>query len=319
MCTNTLFGRDEVMIIDSSSVNMASKREYSKIEAMESISSGQEIGRIKVSNSSLRKSPELKSEDEVKYDILLKILGLIRGDKFKDSLTNEEDNATNYTIWRKTTADSYFFSEEENTRFDAVGVARTKDGREINFGVSLEMSRSFEEQFSKVTTSDYMMTDPLVINLEGNAANISDQKFLFDIDNDGTMDNISFAQNGSGFLAYDKNGDGKINNGSELFGTKSGNGFKELAEYDRDGNGWIDEADDIFDKLKIWTKDEFGNDELISLKRAGVGAIFLGSVSTEFSSNNATSNNTNGIIRRTGVFLKENGESGTIQHVDLAV
>ena len=35
--------------------------------------------------------------------------------------------------------------------------------------------------------------------------------------------------------------------------------FKDLAEYDEDHNGWIDENDSIFSKLKVWTKDENGN------------------------------------------------------------
>ena len=75
------------------------------------------------------------------------------------------------------------------------------------------------------------------------------------------------------FLALDKNGDGRMNDGSELFGTASGDGFKDLAAYDEDGNGWIDENDSIYSQLKIWTKDENGKDHLIDLKDADVGAI----------------------------------------------
>ena len=86
----------------------------------------------------------------------------------------------------------------------------------------------------------------------------------------------------SGFLALDKNSDGIINDGSELFGTKTGNGFSELAEYDSDGNGWIDENDEVYDQLKVWVKDENGKDTLLSLKEANVGAICLGSSKTTF-------------------------------------
>ncbi len=165
----------------------------------------------------------------------------------------------------------------------------------------------------------YIYTDPLVINMDADTASVSDQKFYFDLDADGEEEQISFMSQGSGFLALDKNGDGKINDGNELFGTKSGDGFKDLAEYDKDQNGWIDENDEIFDRLKIWTKDENGNDKLVDLKTAGVGALYLGKVSTEFSLNQAENNQTDAIIRSTGVYLKENGEAGTLQHVDLAV
>ena len=111
---------------------------------------------------------------------------------------------------------------------------------------------------------------------------------------------------------------GVINDGNELFGTASGDGFADLAQYDTDGNGWIDEADDIWNKLVIWCKDENGKDQLIGLGKAGVGAIYLGNKDTEFSLNSAKDNSTNAVIRKTGIFLYENGAAGTIQHLDVA-
>lgn len=225
----------------------------------------------------------------------------------------------NSNKWTRTTVTSAFVSEMENTAFQTTGVARTKDGREINFGVTVEMSRAFCAEFESFTQEDYVVTDPLMINLDSNVANITDMKFMFDIDADGQKEEVSLAEKGSGFLALDKNGDGKINDGSELFGTKSGDGFKDLAAYDEDGNGWIDEADSIFKKLKVWSKDENGKDILISLKKADVGAIYLGNANTEFSVKSGTENQTDAIIRKTGVYLKESGGVGTVQHVDLAV
>ena len=116
----------------------------------------------------------------------------------------------------------------------------------------------------------------------------------------------------------DLNEDGTINDGNELFGTQSGNGFADLAKYDKDGNGWIDEADEIFSKLKVWTIDENGVSSLISLKEANVGAIYLGSEDTKFSLTNQN-NEVNALVRRTGMFLYETGMAGTIQQVDLAI
>ena len=71
--------------------------------------------------------------------------------------------------------------------------------------------------------------------------------------------------------------------------------------------------------MKVWTKDEDGKDILLDLKKADVGAIYLGSADTEFSLKNQDTNDTNAVIRRTGIFLKESGGVGTLQHVDLAV
>ena len=129
---------------------------------------------------------------------------------------------------------------------------------------------------------------------------------------------MSFVAPGSGFLALDLNGDGKVNNGSELFGPKSGDGFADLAKYDSDGNNWIDENDPIYDKLRIWTKDSDGNDKLLALGEKGVGAVYLGNVDTNFSMKDS-GNNLQGQISKTGIFLRENGTAGTINHIDLAV
>lgn len=228
-------------------------------------------------------------------------------------------SVSNVTTMTRTTVTSGFFAETEHTAYEAQGIAKTADGREISFGVTVEMSRGFCQHYETLTQETLTLCDPLVINLDSNTASVSDMKFLFDLDADGEEEEMSFAGKGSGFIALDRNGDGKINDGSELFGTKSGDGFADLAAYDEDGNGWIDEADSIYKDLRVWTKDENGNDILMDLKSADVGALYLGNASTEFSLNDMETNKTNGVIRSTGVYLKESGGVGTMQHVDLAV
>lgn len=211
-----------------------------------------------------------------------------------------------------------FRFEQENTSFSTVGTVRTADGREINFNVDVGMSRQFQETFQEdLQVASFNMCDPLVINLDTDVAELSDQKFYFDIDADGEKDEISQLGSKSGYLALDKNGDGVINDGSELFGTASGDGFADLAKYDEDGNGWIDEGDAIWSKLKIWCKDENGKDVLYRLADKGVGAICLQKAATDFTLQGAQGQ-TNGAIRSTGVFLYENGNVGTVQHVDVA-
>lgn len=220
------------------------------------------------------------------------------------------------SVWKRGTSTSFTYYEEETTSFSSSGIVRTADGREIAFGVEFSMSRAFCQVFEMLTAQDYFVTDPLVINLDTDMTEVSDFKFLFDLDCDGVKENISFAGAGSGFLALDLNEDGVINDGSELFGTKSGDGFADLAKFDSDGNGWIDEADEIFEKLRVWTKDENGNDMLISLKEADVGAICLGRVGTQFSLNDRLGH-TNAFMRSSGVFLRESGGAGTLAQLDL--
>lgn len=121
-----------------------------------------------------------------------------------------------------------------------------------------------------------------------------------------------------GFLALDKNGDGKINDGAELFGPSTGSGFAELAQYNEDGNNWIDENDSIYERLRIWSRDAAGNDYLLALGEKGIGAIFVGSVETMFQLKDP-SNTLLGQTMSTGIYLREDGQAGTVQQIDLAV
>ena len=211
------------------------------------------------------------------------------------------------------------YSETEETGFHASGRACSEDGRTIDFNINILMSRSYMEYMNvSIPTMADALCDPLVVNIGSDTADVRDQTFKFDLDADGKEDEISMLGKGSGFLALDKNGDGKINDGSELFGTNSGDGFGDLREYDSDGNGWIDENDDVFSKLKVWCKDENGKDILMELKEADIGAIYLGEQRTEFSLGGVDGYR-DGVIRSTGVFLRESTGAGTIQHVDLSL
>ncbi|MBO4456408.1 MAG: hypothetical protein J5802_01670 [Butyrivibrio sp.] len=206
--------------------------------------------------------------------------------------------------------------QEQSVSFQSTGTALTEDGRCIDFGVSFSMSSRLVQSSGISISSPVNFIDPLVINVSSEVTSISDQSFYFDLNCDGEDDKLSYLAPGAGFLAYDKNEDGRINDGSELFGTKSGNGFKDLSAYDHDGNGWIDENDEIFNKLKVWLRNDDGTDTLLSLKEADVGAIYLGSSTTNYAMYDS-SFNTSAMLRSSGIFLRESGGVGTVQQVDL--
>ena len=210
------------------------------------------------------------------------------------------------------------FYEQETTTFSSQGTVVTGDGRTIDFEVQVGMSREFQQTFiGQLDLATVNVLDPLVINLDADVATVTDQHFFFDLDSDGREEELAMLGAGSGYLAWDKNEDGRINDGSELFGTSTGEGFRELAEYDEDKDGWIDEDDFIWSKLQIWCKDENGRDHLYRLAEKGVGAICLSNSDTEFSQKDVESQ-VDAVIRSTGVFLFENGEVGTVQQLDLA-
>ena len=135
---------------------------------------------------------------------------------------------------------------------------------------------------------------------------------------DGQVEEMAFPGQGSGFLALDTNEDGKINNGSELFGPQSGDGFGELAAHDQDGNGWIDAADEIFGDLTIWSKGPEGEDRLMGLGKVGIGAIYLGSVDSEFMVKGA-GNEDLAQVKRSGMYVTQSGDMGSVQEMDFVV
>ncbi|WP_151670435.1 hypothetical protein [Nitrincola schmidtii] len=212
------------------------------------------------------------------------------------------------------------FYQQETGQFRAQGVIKTSEGQEINIDIDLNMSRELLQERAFSLSLGAALKDPLVISFDGRAAELSQQRFEFDLTIDGQQEWIPTLGQNSAFLALDRNGDGKINDGSELFGAKTGDGFKELTQYDDDGNGWIDENDFIFEHLKLWFKPGTSDSQqLISLKDAGIGAIYLGNADTPFTLNNSLGDERLGVIRSTGIYVSDQGKAGLIQHVDLSI
>ena len=126
--------------------------------------------------------------------------------------------------------------------------------------------------------------DPLVIDLnnDGIKGTNLDYKINFDLDNNGFKEATSWIDNNDAFIAIDKNNNGTIDNGSELFGNKSisnnvyaytnpnaKNGFESLKEFDSNNDGIIDEKDKEFTNLLLWQDKNYNGisetDELIKL------------------------------------------------------
>lgn len=209
--------------------------------------------------------------------------------------------------------------ESEHTAFHAQALVRTADGREIGLNIELHMSREFlSHSRLSIEAGDARLKDPLVINFNGAAAELGPTRFHFDLDADGHTEEIVFVGANSALLALDLNGDGGINDGSELFGALTGDGFRELARHDEDGNGWIDENDTVHGRLLVWRKDAEGQDLLQSLSESGIGAIHLGSTDTPFALKDSQ-NQLRGMVRATGIYLTESLGAGTLQQIDLVV
>jgi hypothetical protein len=308
-------------IFQQNSFESMEKRSFEKYSGQNLISEEKEVFKgMKTKQSQKVKTMNEESDmTTIRQQILQYLWRLLFGDNEKKMHQVMEQFKPNSDLkqdfgGQEESFESY--SELEETSFSTTGTIHTSDGRELSFDVQVHMSRSFMSYYGESTSYGASLVDPLVINTGSAVASVSAQSFYFDLDSDGTKEKINYLNEGSGFLALDRNEDGIINDGSELFGTRTGDGFADLALLDLDRNGFIDEADEVFSKLKIWYADGSDTPKLISLKEANIGAIYLGSASTNFSLMGGN-NMPNAYIRNSGIFLYENGTVGTIQHVDM--
>ncbi|MBT8333191.1 MAG: hypothetical protein KJP19_02080 [Deltaproteobacteria bacterium] len=209
--------------------------------------------------------------------------------------------------------------EYEFANFNSSGKVTTADGRNIDFSLNVSIQRQtiVRQSIFAHAAAGYLI-DPLVLHFESGLDTLSEQSFRFDMDGDGEQEILPGLRQGSGFLALDLDEDNKITIGKELFGPLSGSGFADLAVHDLDENNWIDENDPIFSKLKVWMNPSASQQQLVSLKDAGVGAISLSHAGSLFNLKSAE-NIVLGQVSASGIFLTENGEVKTLQDLKYAL
>lgn len=154
----------------------------------------------------------------------------------------------------------------------------------LNFNISFVPSNSISEsKLIDTKKNKVSQSDPLVIDLIGQGYEIINynEGAKFDINADGKLDRTSWIRGMSGLLVFDKNNNGKIDNGRELFGEQNSatNGFLELSKYDDDKNEKIDSNDSIYKNLRVYldlnNDRKIQNNELFSLSSLGIKAIYL--------------------------------------------
>ncbi len=153
-------------------------------------------------------------------------------------------------------------------------------------------------------------SDPLALDLNGDGLHTTgiEHGVHFDIDADGHSDKVSFVSGGDAFLALDRNGNGLIDDGTELFGDQNGDahGFDALGRYDENGDGQIDNRDSIYQQLRLFTLDAAGRQRLESLADAGIASLSLDYRDT------ATMLNRYDSIAQSGSFTREDGSRGEL-------
>ena len=162
---------------------------------------------------------------------------------------------------------------------------------------------------------------PLALDLDGDdleTVGIGGNPILFDHDGDGVRTGTGWLQGDDAFLALDRNGNGTIDNGGELFGVDTvlangqtaTNGFAALADLDSNHDGQFSNLDAQFANVKVWRDlNQDGSsqsNELQTLATAGIASISLSSTATNVALGNGN------VQSAAGSFTKTNGQSGSV-------
>jgi hypothetical protein len=179
-----------------------------------------------------------------------------------------------------------------------------RDPSGVCFDQQYECWGGYWNSFSCGCTTPCAPASPILIDVTGDGFSLTDLEdgVPFDLDGDGTAEKLSWTAPGSddAWLAFDRNGDGKIGKGAELFGdstfqpeqlsAEEKNGFLALAEFDKpaasanggfggNGDGVIDAADAVFSHLRLWRDDNHNGfsepAELHTLPELGMATLEL--------------------------------------------
>jgi Ca2+-binding RTX toxin-like protein len=134
---------------------------------------------------------------------------------------------------------------------------------------------------------------PLILDLDGDGVELTALSgtgaapVYWDIDNDGFGEASAWVKSDDGLLALDKNGNGKIDNHAELFGTSTKDGFSVLKALDTNKDGRISAADADFAKLRVWrdlNQDGVSQaNELFTLAKLGIASINVNAAKVDYS------------------------------------
>lgn len=167
-------------------------------------------------------------------------------------------------------------------------------------------------------------SSPLVLDLDGDGVettNINNGAY-FDHDASGFAESTGWVGADDGLLVLDRNSDGRISDGTELFGnqsllpdgSKAENGFQALAQWDSNSDGRIDTNDAIWSQLQVWrdqNEDGYSQaSELYSLSDFGILSL-----NTEYSNTSVFVDAQGNEHRQQGTFTRADGATGTVTDV----
>jgi len=206
--------------------------------------------------------------------------------------------------------------ETQSSNFTAKGSIVTTDGKVIAFDATFaKQSTSINVEKVSLRAGDARMQDPLVLLYSGTQAELAESMTRFDLNADGRLEQLPAIANGA-YVVHDKNGNRQVDDGTELLGALSGDGFADLQALDDDKNGFVDTGDRQYENLYAWQPTGDGQGTLTRLSAAGVGALYATNVATPFDLK-AQNGVVQGRVRTTGIYVTEQGLVRPMEQIDL--
>ena len=219
-----------------------------------------------------------------------------------------------------------WFTREQSLSYQMQGQFQLDD-KQISLSYEFHLS-SESTRYRRFATRAGNLQDPLLVQFGNQSLGHIEGGQAFDINSDNSLDTLPIFSGDVGYLVFDQNANGRADDGSELFGPASGNGFHELAAFDSNQNGFIDKEDEHFDQLYLWQpsaqSETEGDSEpgaqqrWLSLDEAGIMAINLSAIDTPYSFYDEN-DQLLAQMRRSSFAIGENGRGYGVHQVDVRI
>ncbi|MCZ4321518.1 calcium-binding protein [Pseudomonas anguilliseptica] len=202
-------------------------------------------------------------------------------------------------------------------------------GGEVNlggvFGAINSHNQALKNAVAATVSGSYSSAEktvsPLILDLDGDGVETISKAdgVYFDHDGNGFAEATGWVGKDDGLLVWDRNGNGEIDNGSELFGNytqlsngqSAVNGFAALAELDSNLDGKVDASDAAFSQLKVW-KDANSDAQAVTGELLDLSQVNVASLNTSFSNQNYSDPQGN-LVLQSGTYTTADG---TVQSMD---